>query len=339
MFAALSIALIGSVVGYCLSIPMGELFGAVIAILLASRYSKFSLSLPKHTIIFIQTVLGMSVGTVVSFGVITDQFSPILLIALICCLAIQTMSAFLWLKKREGWSDVDSFLGAIPGALAAILSMGDKYASASPKVIFAHSVRLIILVSTAATISYFTPSNVETTSSSPQWFVGISPTLLMVAAISLISGWLASKIGVPAPYMVMALICSVVVKESIHEVTLVIPAALLWLSTMALGAFIGLRLSEVSVDHVVSYVRAGVLVTAISLSVTILFSFVMSLITGVEWLVLLLSWVPGNVEAMTAVALMLGLEPAFVMINHVVRLGILHALPLFFRQFLLQQKQ
>ncbi|MCK6261652.1 AbrB family transcriptional regulator [Vibrio sp. ZSDE26] len=339
MFRTISIALVGSVVGYLLGIPMGELFGAVIAIVFASHFGCNALLLPKHTIVFIQTVLGMSVGSVVSFGVITEQFNPVLLVALISCLAIQTMSAYLWLRKREGWSDIDSFLGAIPGALAAILSMGDKYANASPKVIFAHSVRLIILVTTAAIVSYFTSSNIAETTSNPNWTLNVGIVLLIVSLLSLTFGRLASKVGIPAPYMVMALLVSVVAKEVLPQGGFIVPTVLVSLSTMALGAFLGLRLTEVAIEHVMSYVRAGVLVTFISLSVTVLFSYVMSIVTGVEWIVLLLSWVPGNVEAMTAVALMLGLEPAFVMINHVVRLGVLHTLPLFFRRFLIQQKQ
>ncbi|MGT0149020.1 AbrB family transcriptional regulator [Vibrio metschnikovii] len=53
---------------------------------------------------------------------------------------------------------------------------------------------------------------------------------------------------------------------------------------------------------------------------------------GMSWLVLLLSWVPGSVEAMTAVALLLGLEPAFVMVNHAIRLLLLYTMPALFKK-------
>ncbi|OIQ26420.1 AbrB family transcriptional regulator [uncultured Vibrio sp.] len=339
MYKTMGAASLGALIGYILNVPMGSLFGAVIGVLILGRVMSVPLSLPKQTIVFIQTTLGLSVGSVVSFGSISSLFSPVLFIALICCLAIQTMSAYLWLNRREGWSGVDSFLGAIPGALAAILSMGDNYVSASPKVIFAHSVRLIILVTMAAFVSYLMPTDMTVQAIDASWGTKTVLSLSIVALSSLLLGYFASKLGVPAPYMVMALICSVIAQEILPTGVFVVPSMLVALSTVALGAFLGLRLSEVETGNVLSYVRAGVFVTAISMSVTALFSYVMSLVTGVEWLVLLLSWVPGNVEAMTAVALMFGLEPAFVMINHVVRLGVLHALPLVFRQFLLQQKQ
>lgn len=63
---------------------------------------------------------------------------------------------------------------------------------------------------------------------------------------------------------------------------------------------------------------------------------------GVSWLAAhlldmsLLSWVPGSVEAMTAVALLLGLEPAFVMVNHAIRLLLLYTMPALFKKQLEQ---
>ncbi|UTS82853.1 hypothetical protein OL67_003963 (plasmid) [Phaeobacter piscinae] len=42
-----------------------------------------------------------------------------------------------------------------------------------------------------------------------------------------------------------------------------------------------------------------------------------------------MSWVPGGVEVMVATALALGLEPAFVMLNHVLRMSVLHIAPMF----------
>lgn len=69
------------------------------------------------------------------------------------------------------------------------------------------------------------------------------------------------------------------------------------------------------------------MVTMIGLLVAVGVSGVFSILIDKSWVVLLLSWVPGSVEAMTAVALLLGMEPAFVMINHALRLLLLYSLP------------
>ena len=74
------------------------------------------------------------------------------------------------------------------------------------------------------------------------------------------------------------------------------------------------------------------IITLLAVLVTYLFALLFSYITGLEWTILLLAWLPGSVEAMVAVALLLNLEAAFVAINHVMRLLVLFFLPLIFKK-------
>lgn len=78
------------------------------------------------------------------------------------------------------------------------------------------------------------------------------------------------------------------------------------------------------------------IVTLIGLMVAVGVSWLAAHLLDISWLVLLLSWVPGSVEAMTAVALLLGLEPAFVMVNHAIRLLLLYTMPALFKKQLEQ---
>ncbi|WP_201284393.1 AbrB family transcriptional regulator, partial [Klebsiella pneumoniae] len=87
------------------------------------------------------------------------------------------------------------------------------------------------------------------------------------------------------------------------------------------------RIADTTLREAMAYSRAGVMVTMIGLLVAVGVSGVFSILIDKSWVVLLLSWVPGSVEAMTAVALLLGMEPAFVMINHALRLLLLYSLP------------
>ncbi len=46
----------------------------------------------------------------------------LLLIILVICLAIQFVVSFLWFHRHIGWTKEEAMLGAVPGAMAAILA-------------------------------------------------------------------------------------------------------------------------------------------------------------------------------------------------------------------------
>jgi uncharacterized protein len=110
-----------------------------------------------------------------------------------------------------------------------------------------------------------------------------------------------------------------------------IPLILVKFSLALLGVMIGSRLAVTTFRQAMSYARAGFIVTSIGLMISLIFALCWSELTNLNWLILLLAWVPGSVEAMTAVALLLGLEPAFVMVNHSLRILLLYTLPVIFK--------
>lgn len=110
-------------------------------------------------------------------------------------------------------------------------------------------------------------------------------------------------------------------------IALQLPTWMVVFATALLGILIGARLADTTLREAMAYSRAGVMVTLIGLLVAVAVSGLFALLLDKSWVVLLLAWVPGSVEAMTAVALLLGMEPAFVMINHALRLLLLYSLP------------
>lgn len=105
-----------------------------------------------------------------------------------------------------------------------------------------------------------------------------------------------------------------------------LPKWMVIFASALLGILIGSRIADTTLREAMAYSRAGVMITMIGLLVAVGVSGVFSILIDKSWVVLL-SWVPGSVEAMTAVALLLGMDPAFVMINHALRLLLLYSLP------------
>lgn len=98
---------------------------------------KWQLSVPKHTLTFIQLTLGTSVGLMfnqVHLG--SADNLVLLLIILVICLAIQFVVSFLWFHRHIGWTKEEAMLGAVPGAMAAILALTDHTKTPPQKLLF-----------------------------------------------------------------------------------------------------------------------------------------------------------------------------------------------------------
>ncbi|MBJ3679022.1 AbrB family transcriptional regulator, partial [Salmonella enterica subsp. enterica serovar Hvittingfoss] len=178
---------------------------------------KWQLSVPKHTLTFIQLTLGTSVGLMfnqVHLG--SADNLVLLLIILVICLAIQFVVSFLWFHRHIGWTKEEAMLGAVPGAMAAILALTDHTKTPPQKIVISHTIRLIVLIimagfivgSDKATLTEFTLP--EMTLLSSMW-------LLLIVALGLVSGLLLQKIHFPAPFMLTSLGSAILVQSFVSE--------------------------------------------------------------------------------------------------------------------------
>lgn len=320
----------GAMLGTLLLLPMGEMFGAMLLVLLASKYHH-SMSLHHHVLTFIQIVLGISVGSLVKTGEWQSHLSLGVLFGLITCMTIQTLVGYCWLTRIEQWSKNDSLLGAVPGAMAAILVITNSQESPSQKVIFTHTVRLVSLMVLASIIAYTAETQAVAASSSYiENFLQTNPLGLAVAVLAAIGlGIMLERLGIPAPFMITGLLVTAGGNTVVPAMPIAMPDILVSIAMALLGALVGIRIKLVTLQETLAYLKAGVFITALGLIVTLVIAGVFSTLLDLPYLVLVMSWVPGSIEAMTVTALLLGLEPGFVMLNHILRLMFLHSLPAF----------
>lgn len=321
----MAIGLLGAYAASFADLPMGELFGATLVVIAYLKLTGKTARLPSFVILLVQIILGVSIGITVQLGQLAAAFSPMLLAGLILCMLSQTLASYLWLNKRENWRPFESLLGAIPGALGAILVLNEEQEKPSPKVIVSHTMRLLMLVVLAG---YIASQGTEVSHHVAEFQMSWGWHLIAIGAMSLLLGKLTSLLGLPAPFMVMGLFVSLAYNNWLlaGEITSV-PKELILLATSMLGVLIGVRLGETSLREALRYSRAGLIITTMGIVITFGYAIVFSFLSTKEWEVLLLAWLPGSVEAMTAVAILIGLEPAFVAINHVMRLSLLYMLP------------
>ncbi|ENM5894043.1 AbrB family transcriptional regulator [Vibrio mimicus] len=318
------IAAVAAGAGTLLSIPLSEMFIAAGLIIVLHKKRFLTIHTPKWLLLFVQIVLGISVGATISLTELGTTLTMPVIVGLVCCLTLQIISSYLWLTKREGWTPFESLLGAVPGAMAAILVISESSQKPSTKVVYSHSVRLMILTLLALLISNSAPDAVPVEGSLTVYAWLIFFTL---ALVSLLLGKASTLLGIPAPYMLAALLVTASFNSFSTGIEMQLPKWMVLFATALLGILIGSRIADTTLREAMAYSRAGFMVTMIGLLVAVGVSGVFSILLDKSWVVLLLAWVPGSVEAMTAVALLLGMEPAFVMINHALRLLLLYSLP------------
>ncbi|ENM5763861.1 AbrB family transcriptional regulator [Vibrio mimicus] len=318
------IAAVAAGAGTLLSIPLPEMFIAAGLIIVLHKKRFLTIHTPKWLLLFVQIVLGISVGATISLTELGATLTVPVIVGLVCCLTLQIISSYLWLTKREGWTPFESLLGAVPGAMAAILVISESSQKPSTKVVYSHSVRLMILTLLALLISNSAPDAVPVEGSLTVYAWLIFFTL---ALVSLLLGKASTLLGIPAPYMLAALLVTASFNSFSTGIEMQLPKWMVLFATALLGILIGSRIADTTLREAMAYSRAGFMVTMIGLLVAVGVSGVFSILLDKSWVVLLLAWVPGSVEAMTAVALLLGMEPAFVMINHALRLLLLYSLP------------
>ncbi|EII3728081.1 AbrB family transcriptional regulator [Vibrio cholerae] len=320
------IAAVAAGAGTLLSIPLSEMFIAAGLVIVLHKKQKRWLTIhtPPWLLLFVQVVLGISVGATISLSELGTTLTLPVIVGLVCCLTLQIISSYLWLTKKEGWTPFESLLGAVPGAMAAILVISESSEKPSAKVVYSHSVRLMILTLLALLISNSAPDSASVDGSLTvyAWLI-----FLALALMSLLLGKASTLLGIPAPYMLAALLITASFNGFATGIDMQLPKWMVIFATALLGILIGSRIADTTLREAMAYSRAGVMVTMIGLLVAVGVSGVFSILIDKSWVVLLLSWVPGSVEAMTAVALLLGMEPAFVMINHALRLLLLYSLP------------
>ncbi|HFG1987635.1 AbrB family transcriptional regulator [Vibrio cholerae] len=319
----LIIAAVSAGAGTLLSIPLSEMFIASGLVIVLHKKRWLTIHTPPWLLLFVQVVLGISVGATISLSELGTTLTLPVIVGLVCCLTLQIISSYLWLTKKEGWTPFESLLG-VPGAMAAILVISESSEKPSAKVVYSHSVRLMILTLLALLISNSAPDSASVDGSLTvyAWLI-----FLALALMSLLLGKASTLLGIPAPYMLAALLITASFNGFATGIDMQLPKWMVIFATALLGILIGSRIADTTLREAMAYSRAGVMVTMIGLLVAVGVSGVFSILIDKSWVVLLLSWVPGSVEAMTAVALLLGMEPAFVMINHALRLLLLYSLP------------
>ncbi len=239
------------------------------------------------------------------------------------------IAASAWLLQRFFHHDrVTAVLSSAPGHLSFVLGLGAETGGNLPAISIVQSIRLLCLtLAVPAIVALLGYGQVN-----PVAIAGKMPDLIRFALMlcgCALCGFALSKLRLPAAWLIGPMLVSTLA----HISGWIDGAVPWWLAIPAyvtMGALIGTRFSGVTLRDLAANGGAGLSSTLVAVLVSGMAAALASSATELPVAAVLVAFAPGGVETMSAMAMAVNADPAYVAAHHVLRLFILTALlPLF----------
>lgn len=264
-------------------------------------------------------VVGAAMGAAVTPETLRQLTTWPVSLTLLALSIISTIALVSWhLRRFHRWDAATARYTAIPGALTSTLILAATSSADVPRVAFAQSLRLLVLVALVPPVLGNGASGVAV---APAWTWPSSAAaaeilLVLIGVVAFIAA--ARLLRVPAPALVGGMIGSAVVHAG-GWVTAPIPEPVLLAAFVISGAVIGERFKGATLTVAVTSLRASVESVVIAISLSIAFAWLGTVLTGLPFGQLWLAMAPGGLETMAILAFVLELDATFVGAHHIMR--------------------
>jgi uncharacterized protein len=327
----IAVAALGGLIFHLLGIPAAWLSGAVVGtVVWGALGNRARLSRPviETAMVISGVVMGASITPAAIAGVGAYPLSIGLL-----CLAVPAVTAAsaIFLMKVYGWNKDDALLASIPGALTAVLAVAVSRNAGVARIAVVQSFRLLVLIAALPFIVSLTTGGVPQTPAGGGVEVATPVDFAAMIAAGLAVGLLFERLRVAAPFLLGSTVGSAILH--VTDITPgAVPPVIATLGFVVIGVFIGERFSTLDRTALRSLALPAIGSFAVGMGVAIVFAVLAIVLVDVALGEALVAFAPGGVEAMIILALVLGIDPLYVGVHHVVRfLGIGLALPFLFR--------
>lgn len=308
-------------------LPAAALVGATLAVSLAATLGlTVKVHLRLRDLAF--TVIGVSLGAGVEKEVLAQSGAwSVSLLLLVASLGVTLLCGTLLLQRLFGIDRETAVLASSPGTMSYALALAAEGRGDVSVVLILQVIRLVLLVALVPPVALMLEAEGVISAATP---MAVLPMALLVT-VALAAGLFLARAGLPAACLLAGMMISAVV----HVTGLGHGPAPEWAvnaSFVVMGTALGARLVGVSPKTLRRLSGAGVLLVISAILVSLVFAALTHLLTGVPLAQAWMAFAPGAVEAMAAIGLALGYDPAYVAAHHLVRIVVLiFAIPLCLR--------
>ncbi len=321
-------AALGGLVFHWLGVPAAWLSGAAVAAVLWGLTGR-AVPMPRALSDAAMLISGAAMGAAVTPAAISamGRYPGSLIVLVIAIVAISYASSF-WLVRVSGWQRLDALLASAPGALSTVSAVAIDRKAVVASIAIAQNLRLFVLIALLPSIVVFIGGGGHSNALVGEGLPIQSPGGMAVILLGgLVLGAVFKRLKVAAPILLGATIVSSV-SHGTGFATGVVPPVIATGGLLLIGLFIAERFRNIQRSTLRQSLLAALGSFAVAMTVATVFAGLAAWLAGVSFANSLIAFAPGGLEAMTVLALVLGLDPLYVGIHHLVRfLGIGLVLP------------
>ncbi len=308
-----------------LGIPAAWLSGAMVVVAIAT-FANIPTAIPNRLRDAIFVVLGVSMGSGVRPDVVARVAEwPLTMAGLALVVIAVTGATFVFLNRIGGWNRDVAYFGAIPGALSFVIAMASDRSADLSKIAVSQSFRLFMLVAVLPSLISGTMEH-----SVPVSIPEVSPDAFQTAEIfilCILGSLVAVKLRLPGGWLTGAFFMSSALNVT-GSLPVVLPQWMIIPCYVALGAMVGARFGNTNLNMFMKLLAASVGGFVIGFGISAAAAWVVADVMGLPFGQVMLAYAPGGLEAMTLLAFVLNLDPAFVASHQLARyIGMVLLLP------------
>lgn len=268
--------------------------------------------------------LGITMGAAVTPETLAGmRHWPISLAVLVLSVAATMAAVTFYLRRVAGWDGRTAFYASAPGALSTVLALATQDGADARRVAFAQAIRLFLLIAvlpgTLASLGLSTAALVPPRVLLPgSAGIGAAGELVLMAVAGIAGGLAADRAKVPGGLLFGAMFASAILHAT-GLVTALTPPYVLIPCFIALGASVGSRFAGSDLATLKHFLLASLGAFVVASCVSLIFALIAAALSGEGVGKTIVAFAPGGVEAMSTLAFVIGLDPAFVAAHHIVR--------------------
>ncbi|MBN9677877.1 AbrB family transcriptional regulator [Salipiger bermudensis] len=323
-------ALGGAAIAALLGVPAGALIGAMLAVaLMAGLGHAVTVPVIARDLAFL--VIGISLGAGIDASVLPHLPGWSISLLGLAVALVATMAASTFLLQRVFAIDWQTaVLASAPGTMSNAVAIAVEGKGDASAVMILQLMRLVILVTLVPPLAAVLGAPDAAAGGERPVMPLLALAGLLVVGLPL--GRFVGRRGISAACLLTGILLSGVGHGAglIHGAA---PSWMVFLGFTMTGAVLGTRISKVDLRSALKLAGAGTVVVGMALGMALVFALITQALTGFPLGQILIAYAPGGVEAMAAIGLALGYDPAFVAAHHFARILILLALvPAFLRR-------
>ena len=317
---AFAIGAVGGLVFNHFRLPLAWMLGPMVAVTIAATArAKVAVPAPLRTIC--NGMLGLMLGATFTpeiFGRVSEwALTLAVLIAYVMLIALTVVVIF---RRVFGYDPVTAYFSAMPGGIAEMTVIGAALGGDGRTIALFHGARVLVVALSVPMgfrfLAGYEPQSIAALAGAAAPMGPLDAAILAVCGV--VGYFAAERCRVPAPTMMGPLLASGIAHlTGLTEASL--PAALVIIGQLGVGASIGCRFSGVKPAVILRTLGLATVTVLVMLAMTLAFAAGLSHVTTLPYAELLLAYAPGGITEMCLVAYVLGFDVTFVATHHVVR--------------------